>query len=370
MRLLVAVEKARLKVWADFATQEECVQLIELARPRLNRSTVLDLASGGSIVMDARTSQGAAFRKDEFPLIEQITTRAAQMLNESRDRIEPLQIIRYGIGDRYDPHNDWFDPNDSGSFPALTQGGQRTKTLLLYLNTPDAGGDTNFPEAGVRVNAIGGSAAQFEYPSASVADMCLHGGSPVIGGEKWAVNVWVRERVVENAELGVKVVNGVLLPSDCAMLRHHYDKREAEAENGVDHVLRFTNDDPFIAPFVALVATHMRMIFDEPMTVETVLLARLPAGVVMENHADNTRWDGTKYVANHTPDRTHTAVVFLQTGSGGVTHYGDNVGAANNYAVDVGQQEGRMHAHRCGPDYHHRVSASDAPRYTFAIWFK
>lgn len=371
MQELFASNRARLRVWAGFATAEECAQVIELARPRLARSTVLDRSNGGSVPSDVRTSRGAYFTKDETPLLASLATRAAEKLGVPRDHLEPLQVIHYGPGDKYEPHNDWFDPNDPGSAPALLQGGQRTKTLLIYLNTPAAGGATRFPEADFSVRAIAGHAAQFEYPNASAADLCLHGGDPVLSGEKWAVNVWARQGVYGVPfRQDVRVVDEMFRPDQCAALRAIYDRRQHLHEGGTDHVVRLSDRDPEIAPFLEQVANRVRSLFpSDSMVPETVVLARMPAGREMENHSDRVKWDGSKHVPNHTPNRTFTAVVMLQTGVGGTTHYGDNEGG-NRFSLDVQQVEGRMHVHRCGPDTYHRVSASARDRYTFIVWFK
>ena len=55
--------------------------------------------------------------------------------------LEPLQVVRYHPGQKYDPHHDLFDICD---FP---QKPRRHLTFLIYLNDlPDgAGGDTTFP---------------------------------------------------------------------------------------------------------------------------------------------------------------------------------------------------------------------------------
>ena len=364
MRLLVSRETPRIKLWQDFASADECQKLIDLARPRLRRSTVLDRTTGAGVVQDARTSQGAAFAADETPLVAEIVTRAAKVLGVPRENVEPPQAVRYGVadgvGEKYDPHEDWFDPKDPGSAVAVAQGGQRTKTLLVYLNTPEAGGSTSFPQADIVVGAATGNAVQFEYPTATAADLCLHGGDPVTAGEKWALNVWARQRPFGSPEPKVHI-EWMFNAEDCATLRAFYDARADKAEGGVDRVVRVAAGE--LQPFIDRVKQRVDAVFPEPKVVETVVLACMPAGVEMPNHADNVRLEGTTYVPNHTPNRTHTAVTLLQTGLGGQTHY-------DQQSIVVNQEEGRAHVHRCGPDFHHRVTASDAPRYSFVVWFK
>lgn len=362
MQLLAEHGRNRLKVWGGFTLPAEQVELMRLAAPRFGRSTVINRATGGSSVDPSRTSRTASFGIDETPLIADLTTRAAQLMDVPRENVEPLQAVQYGPGEEYRPHYDTFDAKDQGSLLALRQGGQRVRTLLAYLDTPDGGGATRFPDHGFMSHAVAGNAVQFDCDP-----ICLHGGDPVSAGIKTAINFWARERRW-NTSPQPTVVDGFLSAGECYLLRAIYDSRAETREGGVDRVVRCQPTDPAIATFVAKLGRKMAELFPEPMAIETVVLARLPAGVEMHNHADNVRWNGTVFEPNHTPNRTHTGVCMLTGGHGGSTHYGENPIAP--YSFDVDQVEGRLHAHRCGPEFHHRVSASSEPRYAFVGWFK
>ncbi len=76
---------------------------------------------------------------------------------------EGLQILRYRPGAEYKPHNDYFDPAHSGTARILERGGQRVATLVMYLNTPDGGGATTFPDVGLEVAPVRGNAVFFSY---------------------------------------------------------------------------------------------------------------------------------------------------------------------------------------------------------------
>jgi len=62
----------------------------------------------------------------------------------------------------------------------------------MYLNTPEAGGGTAFPQVGLTVTALRGSAVYFAYDTGDEAS--LHAGLPVEKGEKWIATKWLRER--------------------------------------------------------------------------------------------------------------------------------------------------------------------------------
>jgi prolyl 4-hydroxylase len=108
---------------------------------------------------------------------------------------EPLQILHYGLKGEYLPHHDYFDPNDPGSPVILKTGGQRIATLVMYLNTPEEGGATHFPELDLDVKARKGSAVYFEYmnKNGQLDSRSLHAGMPVLKGEKWVATKWLRE---------------------------------------------------------------------------------------------------------------------------------------------------------------------------------
>ena len=98
-------------------------------------------------------------------------------------------------GAEYQPHYDYFDPAHVSTPNILKRGGQRVGTLVIYLNTPLAGGSTIFPDIGLDVAPVKGNAVFFSYDRPHPATQTLHGGSPVIEGEKWVATKWLRQGV-------------------------------------------------------------------------------------------------------------------------------------------------------------------------------
>ncbi|HET8763497.1 MAG TPA: 2OG-Fe(II) oxygenase, partial [Gemmatimonadales bacterium] len=143
-------------------------------------------------VDDRRTSAGMFFRLGESPLIERIEGRLAALLGVPVSHGEGLQVLHYGPGQEYEPHYDWFDPSQPGFDAVTAHGGQRVASIVMYLNTPEEGGGTDFPQAGLTVTALRGSAVYFSYGTGDTAS--LHAGLPVRHGEKWIATKWLRER--------------------------------------------------------------------------------------------------------------------------------------------------------------------------------
>ncbi len=180
----------------DLLDADECGQIIDLARPRLSRSMVVDRMTGATVVNTVRTSDGAHTTVGESPAINALERRIADLTGIPIDHGEPVQILRYLPGALYAPHQDYFPPSDPGSAMHIATGGNRVATVVVYLNTVPAGGQTRFPTVGLSIAARQGSGACFGYstPSGALDDRCLHAGDPALEGEKWVATKWLRAR--------------------------------------------------------------------------------------------------------------------------------------------------------------------------------
>jgi prolyl 4-hydroxylase len=193
--VLVNIHHPRIIVFGHLFTDDECDALIEASRPKLARSETVNRESGGTEFNAARTSEGTYFFHDASPLVERLNKRIAQVTRWPLAHGEPLQILHYDVGAEYQPHYDYFSPEDPGTPTLLAHGGQRVATLITYLNTPAAGGATVFPDIGLEVAAIRGHAVFFSYDRPQPVSRALHGGTPVTAGEKWIATRWMREGV-------------------------------------------------------------------------------------------------------------------------------------------------------------------------------
>jgi len=193
VQVLTALRHPRVVVFGGLLSHEECDQLVELARPRLARSMTVDNRTGGNEVNASRTSQGMFFERGEKDLIQRIEARIAALVSWPIENGEGLQILRYGPGAEYRPHHDYFDPAQPGTPTILKRGGQRVGTVIMYLNSPTKGGATIFPDVSLDVSPIKGNAVFFSYDRPHAMTRTLHGGAPVIEGEKWVATKWLRE---------------------------------------------------------------------------------------------------------------------------------------------------------------------------------
>ena len=191
VRVTLSMDRPALRVLDGLLTGKECDELIALATPRLARALTVD-ATGNLQVDQRRTSVGMFFKLGELPLVAQLEQRIAELVDIPVSHGEGLQILHYLPGQEYKPHFDWFDPEQPGYATVTARGGQRIASVVMYLNTPEAGGGTAFPEAGLTVTALRGSAVYFAYDTGDQSS--LHAGLPVIRGEKWIATKWLRER--------------------------------------------------------------------------------------------------------------------------------------------------------------------------------
>ena len=193
VQVLLAMPLPRMVLLGKLLSDEECDALIAAARPRMARSLTVDTRTGGEELHHDRTSNGMFFERGENPLIQRIEARIACLLHWPVENGEGLQVLHYRPGTEYKPHYDYFDPAEPGTPTLLRRGGQRVGTLVMYLNTPEKGGGTTFPDVPLEVAPQRGNAVFFSYERPHPSTRTLHGGAPVMAGDKWIATKWLRE---------------------------------------------------------------------------------------------------------------------------------------------------------------------------------
>mmetsp|Transcript_8193 Transcript_8193/g.27220 ORF Transcript_8193/g.27220 Transcript_8193/m.27220 type:complete len:265 (-) Transcript_8193:2804-3598(-) len=195
----------RAFLYHGFMTKEECLHLIHLAAPHMQKSTVADNQSGKSYQSQIRTSSGMFLRRGQDSVVKAIEERIAAFAMVPVDHGEGIQVLHYEEGQKYDAHFDYFhDQNNQKN------GGQRIATVLLYLTDVEEGGETVFPSAkdppqrkehfsqcgsrGVAVKPRLGDALLFWSLNTDnqLDPTSLHAGCPVISGDKWTATKWMR----------------------------------------------------------------------------------------------------------------------------------------------------------------------------------
>uniref|UniRef100_A0A0E0NQ56 procollagen-proline 4-dioxygenase n=1 Tax=Oryza rufipogon TaxID=4529 RepID=A0A0E0NQ56_ORYRU len=197
-------------LYEGFLSDAECEHLIALAKQgRMERSTVVNGKSGESVMSKTRTSSGMFLIRKQDEVVARIEERIAAWTMFPAENGESMQMLRYGQGEKYEPHFDYIRGRQ-----ASVRGGHRIATVLMYLSNVKMGGETVFPDAearlsqpkdetwsdcaeqGFAVKPTKGSAVLFFslYPNATFDPGSLHGSCPVIQGEKWSATKWIHVR--------------------------------------------------------------------------------------------------------------------------------------------------------------------------------
>lgn len=190
----------RVFLMEDFLTVEECDHLIARARPHLQPSTIVAPDTWELQLDEGRTSLGTFFPKNsDDPIMRGIEKRIAEWTLLPEENGEPLQVLQYTQGGEYKPHYDYFNIANEGEAYYVNLGGQRMATVIMYLNEPNEGGETDFPYVGFAVKPAKGNALLFFNctPDGEVDPLTLHAGVPVLRGEKWIATKWIRTQAWE-----------------------------------------------------------------------------------------------------------------------------------------------------------------------------
>lgn len=201
VRVAARAAQPQLAVLTDVLSAEECARLIELARPRLAPSTIVDPQTGRDVVTGLRGSFGMFFRPLEDAFIARLDRRIAEVMNLPVEHGEGLQVLHYPQGAGSAPHFDFLVPSNPANVASIARSGQRVSTMVSYLNDVPEGGETVFSEAGWAVSAQRGHAVYFEYCNSldQLDHASLHASSPVLRGEKWVATKWMRQRPFRSA---------------------------------------------------------------------------------------------------------------------------------------------------------------------------
>ena len=174
-----------------FVDAETCAVLIASIERDLFPSAVL----GSHPDPEFRTSKSCNLSPLDAA-VDLVDRRLAALLGIDRRFSETVQGQRYQVGQQFKPHHDFFHKGESYYEDASRQGGQRTWTAMLFLNEPERGGATNFPQVRVSAAPETGTALIWNnmHADGTPNPNSLHQGSPVEAGLKYVITKWFRER--------------------------------------------------------------------------------------------------------------------------------------------------------------------------------
>ncbi|WNO55154.1 2OG-Fe(II) oxygenase [Stakelama saccharophila] len=183
--------KLTLFIRKQFLEPELCERIIDLIDASRRPSTVGD--SNGDPLF--RTSETCDLDSSDAAVAE-VERRITAFTGIDPTHGEPVQGQRYEVGQEFKAHTDYFEPNGLDYDKYCSVAGQRTWTVMLYLNEPEAGGATRFRAVDKMVKPETGKLLAWNNlrldgtPNPST----LHHAMKVRGGLKYVITKWFRER--------------------------------------------------------------------------------------------------------------------------------------------------------------------------------
>ena len=128
--------------------------------------------------------------------------RLCDELNLDIEKLEHPRFQKYEIGGSYRNHYDFILIDQKYSNYHLSRGGQRLKSLIIYLNDDFEGGETVFPKKDLIIKPEIGKVVEWtnvieksDTQSKESYDWStLHGSTPIISGNKFTLIIFERER--------------------------------------------------------------------------------------------------------------------------------------------------------------------------------
>ena len=177
----------------NFLTVVECKDLINISDKILRPSTVADYGDT-SAVTKYRTSKTADLHYFNSPFLNYIDNKIADLMGFYPFLGEILQAQKYAPGQYYKEHCDYFCPL-AKEFKTYTEWmGQRTWTVMVYLNDVEEGGETYFKHLKLKIKPTAGKAVIWNnlYSSGIPNPKTLHEALAPVSGDKYVITKWWR----------------------------------------------------------------------------------------------------------------------------------------------------------------------------------
>ena len=174
----------------QFLNEHETQFLIDAASDSFTPAPVVGVGSG--VISDTRTSSTCYLAREDLP---ELSRKVSALTQQPITHLELPQVGRYYTSQQYLPHYDAFDTEEVDGARFAANGGQRTVTVLIYLNTCTGGGHTVFPKLqNVNIQPIRGQALIF-FPATIDGHLdprTLHAALPAID-TKYVSQIWIRQ---------------------------------------------------------------------------------------------------------------------------------------------------------------------------------
>ena len=202
-------DQAEICTVGNFLNEMECLQLIEVVRNNLRKSTTTNDVGKYANHRTSSTCDLGLLNED---IVTEIDSRICKLIGLDNAESEPLQGQWYEVGQEFKAHTDYFEVGTEEFREHAEERGQRTWTVMIYLNSTRAGGETDFPVLDISFKPIAGTVVIWNnlFKDGEPNPATLHHGKPVISGYKVILTKWFRAR--ESSVVPAKEKNEYLRP--------------------------------------------------------------------------------------------------------------------------------------------------------------
>lgn len=182
--------KLEMYALAQFLTPDECERIVANIRTKLRPSELSSKESDKSY----RTSRTCDLGTLDDAFIQDIDNRICKLVGIDPSYSEVIQGQLYDVGQEFKAHTDYFEKKEMPEHGALM--GQRTYTVMIYLNDVEEGGETNFPAADGAITPTTGLAIIWNslQPNGAPNPHSMHQAFPVLKGYKAVITKWFRSK--------------------------------------------------------------------------------------------------------------------------------------------------------------------------------
>ena len=187
----VPIEKAEIFAASQFLTADECAHIIGLIDDVARPSELFE-----EVYQEAyRTSYSGDIDQSDS-IVRMVERRICDLLGIDLAWGETVQGQRYRPGQEFKEHCDWFDTKAGYWNEEVARGGQRSWTVMVFLNDLDGSGATFFPNIGVKIPPQAGAILTWNnaLPNGEPNPDTLHAALPVEEGVKYVITKWFRTR--------------------------------------------------------------------------------------------------------------------------------------------------------------------------------
>ncbi len=142
--LKVNTDKLQIFVIDGFLSKIECEKATNTVTPHLRPSTVTRESGDKAYRTSATSDMELMTDPVAKDIVDRLDHKIAATLGTNISYSEGIQAQRYFVGQEFKKHTDYFQPGTTEYKKYAGKIGQRTWTFMVYLNSVEQGGETNF----------------------------------------------------------------------------------------------------------------------------------------------------------------------------------------------------------------------------------